>query len=420
MTTERLQPTKQAWMRARISTILTASDLTAPILLGLAVAKVTTAPVEERLLVSTWVMSAWGAWGITRAGRRGGRFHRSLDAVAVPPLAAMLCVVFLTYAHAPLPLVFLTLVTALWSAVMFSSRQLCSRAYPAMVIGMLPSVRLNSTVSIRDVRCVRLTTPQDSKLQEIDALLTNPSASYGPHWRELFMHANAAGIPILTPAQLDEELTGRVSVGYLHGTRLDDIPFQSSYLPVKHFIDRAVTCLALPALLPLGAIVAVLVLLDSGGPVLFTQQRVGCNGRLFRLYKFRTMRHSSRTQAAFAAQDDVRVTPLGRVLRKYRLDELPQFWNVLRGEMSIIGPRPEQREFVEQFSREIRLYQVRHWVRPGITGWAQINQGYAAGADATTEKLRYDLFYIKHFSFWLDFRIVLQTIHTVLTGFGAR
>ena len=122
----------------------------------------------------------------------------------------------------------------------------------------------------------------------------------------------------------------------------------------------------------------------------------------------------------FASPDDPRITPLGRLLRKLRLDEVPQLWNVLRGDLSLVGPRPEQKKFVAEFADEIPFYLDRHLVRPGITGWAQVNVGYAETVDETVEKLKYDLFYIKHMSVWMDVRILLRSVATVLTGSGSR
>jgi exopolysaccharide biosynthesis polyprenyl glycosylphosphotransferase len=294
------------------------------------------------------------------------------------------------------------------------------RLAPAMVVGVLPGMAAELP-SGRDVRYVLLHAPQQVALQELDELLVDPAHTLSPEWAQLLMHAYAAGVPTCTVASLQEELSGRVSVESLHGARLGDVPLLSSYVGIKVLLDRVATLLALPLLLPLAAVVALAVLIDSGRPVLFFQERVGRNGRLFRMIKFRTMRaDSEHAGAAFAAAGDARVTRVGHVLRRLRLDELPQFWNVLRGDMSIIGPRPEQRAFVETFNQEIRLYPVRHWVRPGITGWAQVVHGYAADTDTTIDKLRYDVFYIKYLSFWLDVRIVFKTLQTILTGFGAR
>jgi lipopolysaccharide/colanic/teichoic acid biosynthesis glycosyltransferase len=148
---------------------------------------------------------------------------------------------------------------------------------------------------------------------------------------------------------------------------------------------------------------------------------VGREGRTFVLTKFRTMvANAEETGPAFAALDDPRITRVGRFLRKSRLDEFPQLFTVLRGELSLIGPRPERPVFVAEYAREIPFYEQRLLVRPGVTGWAQVNYGYADDQAETVEKLTYDLFYIKHSSFWLDTQIIGKSVWTVLTGFGAR
>ncbi|MCA1791764.1 MAG: sugar transferase, partial [Thioalkalivibrio sp.] len=151
------------------------------------------------------------------------------------------------------------------------------------------------------------------------------------------------------------------------------------------------------------------------------QERVGKSGRSFQMLKFRTMgRDAESGGPAFADRSDVRVTPVGATLRKLRLDEIPQFWNVLRGDMSIIGPRPEQEGFATMFEARLPHYGLRHTTRPGITGWAQVMQGYAADDQETSEKLRYDLYYVRHRSFLLDLEIVVRTLGVVLNGFGSR
>src|SRR5690606_1724012 len=176
-----------------------------------------------------------------------------------------------------------------------------------------------------------------------------------------------------------------------------------------------------PLVVPLGLVVGLLVKFSSPGPVLFWQERIGERGRVFRIVKFRSMRvDAERNGAQFAASDDERITPVGRVLRRYRLDELPQLWNVLKGDMSIVGPRPEQVEFARRFEERIPFYHWRHRVKPGITGWAQVQQGYAVGIEDTIQKLEYDLYYVKHLSLWLDLSILLRTVRIIVTGFGAR
>lgn len=257
-------------------------------------------------------------------------------------------------------------------------------------------------------------------LQGVDLLMLDLDGPSSQQQR-LLEHAHVMNIPVVMGRAVREELMQRVELNAIDQGWLTRSTFQPSYLIWKRLFDVGLTLLLTPVLLPLMAAVALVVLINSGRPVLFWQERVGRDGVPFRLVKFRTMtRNSEQSGPAFAQQGDMRVTPVGAFLRKFRLDELPQFWNVLCGEMSVIGPRPEQWAFASEFEESIPLYGVRHWVRPGITGWAQVHQGYAAGHDETAEKLSYDFYYVKHLSLWTDLRIVYQTIVTILTGFGAR
>ena len=194
-----------------------------------------------------------------------------------------------------------------------------------------------------------------------------------------------------------------------------------AYDVVKRSLDVALVLVLAPLWLPLCLLVALAVKLDSPGPVLFSQSRVGRDGHSFRLWKFRSMRHHSQPQPArFAQLQDERITRVGRHIRRWRLDELPQLWNVLLGHMSLIGPRPEQTQFVEAFATRIPAYTYRHLVRPGLTGWAQMQQGYADSEEETVVKLSYDLYYVAHYTMALDLLIAYKTIRTVLNGFGAR
>lgn len=177
----------------------------------------------------------------------------------------------------------------------------------------------------------------------------------------------------------------------------------------------------LPLTVPICLIIALAIWIDSGRPIFFWQWRVGQYGRPFRLVKFRSMRPDAESHGAqFASDNDERVTSVGRIIRRLRLDELPQLWNVLRGEMSLVGPRPEQVPFVHEFSKEIPFYSWRHRVKPGVTGWAQVQQGYTSGLEDTMIKLEYDLYYVKHVSFWLDLFIALKTVWIMVTGWGAK
>ena len=175
---------------------------------------------------------------------------------------------------------------------------------------------------------------------------------------------------------------------------------------------------------PVMAVIALAIKLDSRGPVLFVDERAGRTGRPFRLFKFRTMHPLPPGQTVPAAvwdrDDSTRITRVGRMIRRLRLDELPQFWNVLKGDMDLVGPRPEILANVQTMTEHIPYYALRHSVRPGITGWAQTRFGYSVSLEQVTEKLRYDLFYIKHMSFWLDLRILVDTVKIVLFGRGAK
>ena len=217
-----------------------------------------------------------------------------------------------------------------------------------------------------------------------------------------------------------ELVSGRKTLPHM-GDNLWEIDNDPGYDRVKRLLDVCVLLALVPLWLPLALVISTAVRYDSKGPALFTQARVGRNGKIFRLYKFRSMVHGLQAPGVhFAQAEDPRITRVGRMLRRTRLDELPQLWNVLRGEMSLIGPRPEQVPFVHEFAATIPSYPYRHLVRPGLTGWAQVQQGYADSADSTRIKLSYDLYYVAHYSLALDLLIAAKTCKIVWTGFGAR
>jgi exopolysaccharide biosynthesis polyprenyl glycosylphosphotransferase len=222
-----------------------------------------------------------------------------------------------------------------------------------------------------------------------------------------------------------EHAFGRVPVHTLGPTwfmsvlHLDQRPYSAL---TKRIFDIAVAALALVILAPVMLLVAGFIALFDRGPVLFRQVRLGEGGRTFEILKFRTMVVDAEPQgrARWAVDNDPRVTRVGRVLRKARFDELPQLWNVLRGEMSVVGPRPERPEFMEELAEEVPFWTRRHLLKPGITGWAQVRHHYTSDVTGTAEKLGYDLYYLKHRSLFLDLAIVLKTARTVVSGSGAR
>ena len=232
-----------------------------------------------------------------------------------------------------------------------------------------------------------------------------------------------AGFDVRAMSSVYEMHTGRMPIVHLaEGWELSTPVLRTApYLPGKRLTDVLFIILTAPVSLLLSAIIAVGVRTTSEGPAIFRQTRVGRGGELFTLYKFRTMwENSEHAGPAFAQEADDRLTPIGKFLRRFRADELPQLWNVLKGDLSLVGPRPEQVEFARHFSETIPFYSHRHLVRPGVTGWAQVNYGYADGDADTIEKLTYDLFYVKHMSPWLDLSVLGRSVWTILSGFGAR
>ena len=241
---------------------------------------------------------------------------------------------------------------------------------------------------------------------------------------EQLLNLKAMGIDVLDGHQLFEEVSGRLSVEALRPSALIFTSgFKQSMLShtAKQVVDILVSAGGLLALFPLYLFVAFLIKIDSPGPVIYRQFRVGLRGRAFQIWKFRSMRHDAEaTGPQWSQINDPRVTRVGKWLRKTRIDELPQLINVLRGQMSLVGPRPERPMFVQELRQIIPYYDLRHTVRPGITGWAQIKFRYGASAEDAHMKLQYDLYYVKRLSFALDMRILVQTVRVVLLGEGAR
>ena len=236
------------------------------------------------------------------------------------------------------------------------------------------------------------------------------------------LEARVRGVVVEDGVECYERLTGKIPIESLAPSHLvSSREFRKSHLDLAfgHALSLIVSAAALVALAPLFAVIALSIRLDSPGPVLFVQDRIGWRGRRFRLFKFRTMRPSGERRSEWARDNEDRVTRIGRWLRKYRLDELPQLINVVRGELNLVGPRPHPVCNFELFARGIPFYSLRSVVRPGLTGWAQVRQGYANSLEEETEKMRYDLYYIKHMSAWLDLRILSSTIPMVLFGSGS-
>ena len=265
-----------------------------------------------------------------------------------------------------------------------------------------------------------------AELPDCDGVVVDLRANLSDEWERFIAAVAIAGVPVYHVKQIEESVTGRVDIEHLSENSFGSLIPGLAYIKIKQWIDIAAALIAGIALLPALALIAIAVKIDSRGPAFFWQHRVGYRGTVFPVFKFRTMRHRAPATAdqerhhAITQDSDDRITKLGRYLRRSRIDELPQILNILRGEMSWIGPRPEACALSKWYEHEIPFYRYRHIVRPGITGWAQVNQGHVAAIEEVHDKLQYDFYYIKYFSLWLDMLIVLRTIRTMLTGFGSK
>jgi sugar transferase (PEP-CTERM system associated) len=242
--------------------------------------------------------------------------------------------------------------------------------------------------------------------------------------REL-LNLRLKGVNIEDASAITEKISGKIEVDALSPSGLifaKGFRLNPTFLFLRRLISLSASVGCLLVISPLLPLIALLIKLTSAGPIIFRQRRVGKNGQVFTCYKFRTMRADAEMlgEAKWAGDDDPRITSVGRLLRRTRMDEIPQLWNVFKGEMGFVGPRPERPEFVEWLSREIPYYHLRHVIRPGVTGWAQIRYRYGASLEESKEKLKYDLYYIKQMSLSFDIMIILESAKIVMLQRGAR
>jgi len=292
-------------------------------------------------------------------------------------------------------------------------------------IAVVPFGDVGNLEAIARVEWVRMVAPDVSLVADCDAIVADFAAPDLPdEWEAFLADAALAGKVVYQVKQLSESLTGRVEIEHLSENSFGSLVPARGYFYLKSLVDLLFAVGTLPLTVPVMLLVATLIKLDGPGPVLFRQRRVGHAGRPITVLKFRTMApihvaEDERTSAVTRDGDD-RITRVGAFLRRSRLDELPQVFNILKGEMSWIGPRPEAAVLSTWYTGEIPFYRYRHVVKPGISGWAQVNQGHVAGVDEVHRKLQYDFYYIKYFSPWLDSLILFSTIRTMLNGFGSR
>lgn len=288
-------------------------------------------------------------------------------------------------------------------------------------IHYIPLGNATELEKITEARWLKMNEPILPQPQPLALVADLHSPDLSPTWGEFLAHCTLQGIPVYNVRQVEESLSGRVKIEHMYENNLGSLLPSSLYMFIKTVLEASMAATGLLLASPVMLLTAILIKLEDNGKILYSQQRVGYRNRVFKIYKFRSMKADAEKKGArFAGLGDSRVTHVGKFIRKSRIDELPQLFNVLKGEMSLIGPRPEQRIFVEQFKQKIPFYEYRHIVKPGITGWAQVMQGYAAEVDETKIKVQYDFYYIKNFSFALDILIFLKTIKIILTGFGAR
>lgn len=275
-------------------------------------------------------------------------------------------------------------------------------------------------------RCMNLSEcAKKHKVDEIIVALDERRKAEGGRFPvDRLLDAKLAGVAVTESIAFFERETGKIELSLLNPSWLvfsQGFSFSQARDLLKRVFDLTICSILLFMALPFMLLTAILVFLEDGSPVLFKQTRVGINGKSFTLYKFRSMRKDAeKNGAVWAKENDDRITRIGNFIRNTRLDELPQIYNVIRGDMSFVGPRPERPEFVEGVCQDIPFYNERHRVKPGLMGWAQLKYPYGASVEDAANKLKYDLYYTKNHSFMLDLLIVVQTVEVVLLGKGVR
>lgn len=316
-----------------------------------------------------------------------------------------------------------------WRVYMLADGELGSRigevirTRPEMGLKLVGCMASHQELSNRETLKEKLT--ELAKTHEADGVVVALAERRATLPVQALLELRLSGITVEDGTAFLERISGKIELDQLNPSWLifsEGFKIGPRYDFSRRVISVAVSMSLLVLLLPLIPLTALLIKITSKGPVLYRQARVGRNGVIFNCYKFRTMRANAEadTGATWASDGDPRITRLGRWLRFSRLDEIPQLWNVLRGDMAFCGPRPERPEFVQWLTQEIPYYLLRHSVRPGITGWAQVNYKYGNSVQDAKEKLKYDLFYIKNASISLDLLICFRTIKTVLLGRGAQ
>ncbi len=260
---------------------------------------------------------------------------------------------------------------------------------------------------------------EPTHLPNVNAIIIDPHTEFTIENSEFIAALVLKGTPVFHSENFLESFTGKLEFNKHADINFGQLLPSLTYIKIKRLIDISVALILFIPFVVVIFISAILVRSETPGPVFYAQRRMGFRGSTFTCYKLRTML-SGNAGPSYTEENDTRVTKVGRYLRKWRVDELPQIWNVLSGDMSWIGPRPEAADLAEHYASHLPFYNYRHAVRPGISGWAAVHQGNVAEVDAAREKLAYDFYYIKNHTLWLDLLIVLKTLQTVISGFGSR
>lgn len=376
----------------------------------------------ENSLFGTGVALVFGYYGFRRLARYPGvrTSYPILPSFAVSYGVVLAAFFFMRLDYSRLQFAASFALAIVWFYIVYFK----ARRRQRLRIGIVPFGTAPELEAIDDVHWIRLEAHRRDS-EPVDAIVADLRADIPDEWERWLTDQAIEGTLVMHVKQISESLTGRVAIEHLSENNFGSLIPGIVYAKVKRAGDLLFVLIAgIPlALLCLG--VAIAIRLDSPGPIFFRQQRMGQGGKPFKIYKFRSMFNRTppagdERSEAMTRHRDRRVTRVGRLIRRFRIDELPQVINIVRGEMSWIGPRPEAVALSLWYEAELPFYRYRHIVRPGITGWAQVNQGHVAEVDDILWKLHYDFYYIKNFSMWLDLLIVARTIRTVLTGHGAR
>ena len=319
------------------------------------------------------------------------------------------------YYSRPYLICFTTLTTA-WALLRYQIQ----RRPNARVLAMIPFGDLELLESLNQIEFKKLDEP---RLPEggVDGVVVDMHADLDQEWVKFLADLVMQQVRIYHVASIAESIAGRVSLRHIAALHVESLQPTPWFNPTKRAFDLVASVVGGVLLFPIGVMVAILIRIESKGPAIYRQRRTGISGSEFTLLKFRSMRQDAEVDGAqFTSENDPRITRLGKFMRKTRIDELPQLLNIFKGEMSLVGPRPERPGFVEDYRNDIPHYDLRHTVRPGLTGWAQIETGYASDTEETIRKLERDLYYVKYRCTTLDCFILYRTVRTILFGNGAR